>query len=369
MGNVKIYEEAKTHETDQKQLGLGTFARRALVAILIAVGILLLLAFLWFAVDVLLLIFAGILLAILLRSMSDWLGARTRLSPRWSLAVVILAIIGLLGTLGWLLAPQVAEQVNELVETLPESVQHLRQRIEQYPWMRQLLAETPRTGEVIPNQSEVVSQAAGFFSTTFGAFVDFIVILVFGIYFAINPNLYIRGIIRLVPLSKRNRAREVVHAVGYTLRWWLIGRIFAMVAVGALIALGLWLLNIPLALTFGILAGLLDFIPIVGPLIAAVPPLLLSLTQDPMQALYVAALYVVVQSIESYLLTPVVQMHAVSLPPVVTLAAISVIGVLFGGIGLLLATPLAAIAMVLVKMLYIEDVLGDSVETPGEDEA
>ena len=143
------------------------------------------------------------------------------------------------------------------------------------------------------------------------------------------------------------------------LRRWLVGRFALMVINGALTAIGLKLLGIPLALTLGVLAGLLNFVPNFGPWIAAIPAVLIAFLQGPQQALYVAVLYLVLQSVDGYLLTPLVDRKSVELPPVLTITAQVVLGLAFGFIGILLASPLTAVTLILIKMLYIEDLLGD----------
>jgi predicted PurR-regulated permease PerM len=203
----------------------------------------------------------------------------------------------------------------------------------------------------------MLSGAAGVFSTTLGFLVDVVVVLFVGFYLAVQPDLYKNGFLRLVPHAGRIRTSEVLDEIALTLRWWLLGRTCAMVAIAVTTALGLWLLSVPLALILGILAGVLNFVPNIGPLISAVPALLLSLTQSPVLAAYVAALYVGIQFVESYLVTPLVQQHTVSMPPALTITAQVFMGVLFGGLGLLLATPLTAALLVAVHRLYVEDVL------------
>jgi predicted PurR-regulated permease PerM len=121
----------------------------------------------------------------------------------------------------------------------------------------------------------------------------------------------------------------------------------------------LWTLGVPLALTLGILAGLFNFIPTFGPWIAAIPAVLIAFVQSPQQALYVAVLYVALQSLDGYVFTPLVDRKSVEMPPVLTIAAMLLLGVVFGFLGLLLASPLAATLLILVKMLYIEDVIGE----------
>lgn len=130
-----------------------------------------------------------------------------------------------------------------------------------------------------------------------------------------------------------------------------------MTVIGVLTFVGLWFLDIPLALVLAFLAGLLSFIPYVGPILALLPAVLVAFAQSPNQALFVLILYLGVQGVESYLLLPLVQSWTVDMPPALTIAAILLLGVLFGGLGITLAAPLAAAGMVAVKRLYLEDFL------------
>jgi len=342
------------------------FAHRALVAVMIALLLILIALLLWTSSQVLLLLFAGILFAILLDAVSGWIAGVTGFSHGWSLAVALLILL-VLATLGiWYLAPSVGQQLFELARTLPASIQQLRQVLGEYAWGRWILEQMPAANEMMPDGGAILSRISGVFSSTFGAIVDFALIIFVGVYGAAQPRLYIDGVIRLVPLAHRRRACEVVNAVGHTLRWWLIGRVASMIVVGVLTALGLWLLGVPLALAFGLLAALLDFIPNIGPIIAAVPAILLALTHGPDQALYVTLLYVGIQNAEGFFLTPMIQQRTVSLPPVLTLIGQVILGVLAGGLGLALASPLVAVVLVLVKMLYVHDLLGDNVQVDGE---
>jgi predicted PurR-regulated permease PerM len=139
-----------------------------------------------------------------------------------------------------------------------------------------------------------------------------------------------------------------------------------MAVVGVLTAIGLWVAGVPLAFVLGLIAALLSFVPYIGPLAAVIPAALVALAEDPTKVIYVFALYGAVQLLESYLITPLIQERAVSIPPAVLIAAQVIMGVLAGAAGVLMATPLAVVLIVLVQMLYLEDVLGDSVSTLGE---
>ena len=312
----------------------------------------------WVAADVFLLVFAGLLLGILLAGMARWGGRRLRLSYGWSLIAVILGLAALLVAVGWLLLPRVAVQATRLAEELPAAVQSLRQHVRQYEWGGAAMAQF-QVGRLLPSRADIVAQITGVASTTVGAIANLLIILFVGVYGAAEPRTYRDGFVRLVSPGRRARVRQVLDEVGRTLGWWLLGRLCSMAVVGTATGLGLWLLGVPLALTLGLIAALLGFIPYIGPILAGVPAVLIGLTQGPQQAFHVLLFYVGLQTVESYLLTPLVQRRAISLPPALQLSLQVLAGVLFGVTGLALATPLAAAGLVITRMVYVEDVLGD----------
>jgi len=336
-----------------------SFALRALSAASVTAGVALFLLLLWHAADVLLLVFAAILLAVALRGLSERVGRVTNLSEGWSLALVSLVLLSALAGAVLLLAPRIAAQVDELADTLPRAFGALVERANSYGWARRLMAEVPLPAELIRGGGGVLARVTGVFSTALGSLVNAAIILAVGAYLAADPRLYTSGLLRLVPPAGRARAREVLTQLGSTLRRWLVGRLVLMAANALLTWVGLSLLGVPLALTLGLLAGLLNFVPNVGPVAAAVPAVLLALTQSPEQAVYVLLLYVVLQSVDGYVFTPLVQKRTVALPPALTITAQVLFGVLLGGAGVVLATPLTAAALVLVRTLYVEGVEGD----------
>jgi predicted PurR-regulated permease PerM len=315
-------------------------------------------ALLWYLFDVLLLIFGGILLAVVLRAPTDWLAARTRLSPPWALAVVLMFITATLVAAGWLLGAAVKEQSQAIAEQAPQMLERVQERLDNYGWVRDRIdTEDILDGE----QSAFLGRGLRVISATFGAVANVGLVLFMAVLFAAQPQLYVRGTLRLVPKHKRERAHEVMQRLGDTLRRWLLGQLVLMLFVGGTSAIGLWLLGVESALALSLLAGLLTFVPFLGPLIAAIVAILVSLSGGIVTAAWVALLYIGIQIVEG-MLEPLVQQRAVYLPPVLLLVSQLVLGVLVGFVGIVLATPLAAALMVLVQMLYVEDVLQDSME-------
>lgn len=312
----------------------------------------------WMAADVFLLVFAGLLVGVLLTHAARLTARWLRLPYAWSLTAILLgAVIGL-GLLGWLMLPRIAVQVDELMARLPVAIESLGQRIETYEWGRAALARI-EVERLLPSRSDIVARITGVASTTLGGIVNLFVILFVGIYGATEPHVYSNGFLRLVHPARRHRAREILDELYRTLGWWLVGRLCSMLVIGAATGIGLWLLGVPLALTLGLIAAVLGFVPYIGPIVAGVPAVLIGLTQGAPQALYVLLFYLGLQTLESYLLTPLVQRRALSLPPALQISTQVLAGVLFGVTGLALATPLTAAGQVIVRRAYIEDFLGD----------
>lgn len=204
-----------------------------------------------------------------------------------------------------------------------------------------------------------MQQAFGIFSTTFSVLANIYVVVLLVAYFLINPFPYAKGIIALFPKSKRQRIRETIKKIYLTLQLWLEGKLLSMLTVGVLTIIGLYILGFPLALTLGLIAGLLSFIPNFGPIISVIPAILVAFTQGPSAVLYVILLYIGVQAVESNIITPVIQRHMIHLPFAMILLAQIIFGILTGVLGLILATPITAAIIVAVRMLYVHDVLGD----------
>jgi len=338
--------------------------KRILATVAIVVTALLLLLLVWYGVSVFLLVFASVLLALFLANVSAFVSRHTALAYGWSLALVTLGLLALVGGGLWFTGAALGTQVDTLLERVPRALQQLQQRLEQHAWARSLLAELPHTGAKLAEQTDVAAQAPRVVSNIFGTLAYFVVFVALGLYLAVDPGVYVRGLVRLVPRSRRARVQQVLEEVGVTLGHWLVGRLVSMGIVGGITTLGLWLMGVPLAPALGLCAALAEFVPNIGPFLAFVPALVLALTESTTRALAVLLLYLGVQGFESYVLTPLVEKRAVALPPALTITAQVLMAVLAGGLGLALAIPLAAAALVLIQRLYIEDTLGDTLEGP-----
>lgn len=316
-------------------------------------------------VDALLVVFAGVLLGVFLRGAGRLVNHVMPVGKRWAVALVLIGVTAVFAGLIWFLAPRVLEQSTELVDKIPEATQRLREQISTLKAGRWALARTDQVGQLMPSGRDVFARVGGVVTGTFGALGIAVVIFFVGVYVAFDPKLYLEGGVKLFPQHKRARVRQVMTKCGASLRGWLLGQMCGMAAIGIMTYAGLKLLKIELAFVLALLAGLLNFVPNLGPIVSMVPAALIGLLHSPMTAVYVVIVYMVAQTIETYLLTPMVQEKTVDLPPAITIVAQLILGVLFGGLGVALAAPLMAITLVLVRSFYIQDVLGDAEdETP-----
>ena len=323
---------------------------------------------LWLAGRAFLLLGAALLVATLLHAAGAGLRRLTGLGYRWCVALAFLAILAGFAAVGWFVAPGVAGHVQGFAGAARGAWEQVQNRIDDFALGRQALEQLHSgSGGVLGGIGQQVWNAA---SVTVSGLLDAFIVVMIGLYIALDPGPYLRGFLRLLPPARRGRAREIVLEIATTLRHWLLGALCQMLAIGVVCGVGDWLLGVPEALVLGIIAGLTEFIPNLGPVVGAVPAVLVAFGVGPWHALYVALFYAVVQGLEGNLLTPLVQQRAADVPPALTITAQLVMGLLGGILGVLLAVPLAASAIVAVRMAYVEDVLGDDggkENAPGQD--
>ena len=344
-----------------------SFVRRILIVVGIVTATLLILLFIGSSISVILLVIAAILVTVFFDGIARLIYPRLPLSMGWCRLIAVVVFLVVVGGIGWALAPYVTDQASQLSEQLPSSLQEAEQQIRQLPGGQKIVSYVKDKDMM----KEVSGNAQKFFSALFGVFGtlgSLYVILFMGFLILASPQAYVEGFLHLVPKDRRDRANEVLNILGETLRSWLTGKLLSMLIVAVFTWIGLWILGIPLALILGIIAGLLAFVPNFGPLAALLLGVLIAATQGPQKMLWTAAVYIIVQIIESNLLTPVIQRRQVSLPMAMILVAQLVLGVYTGVLGLVLATPIFAIIMVLIKTLYVEDVLDDHEATLAPEE-
>jgi predicted PurR-regulated permease PerM len=333
-------------------------AQRALVWVGIALAVVALLVLIWYGLDVVLLAFLGVLFAILLRTPADWLTRKTGIGVGWTLAFVCLVLIAALAVGGFLFGQQVVEQSAGLSQRIPEILSKTEARLKDSEIGRSVLQLAQYAGAA-SSESQFLGKGLGLLGSTFGALANVAIVLFFAVFLAAQPKLYVDGLVHLVAVPRRARVRAVLHEIGEVLRRWVVAQSLLASVIALLVGGGLLAIGAPFALPLALLAGLMEFVPYIGPLLAAVPAVLIGFAEGAQMAAWVAGLYLAVQLVESYILSPIVQHKAVYLAPALILFAQVLLGVIAGGLGVAVATPLAAALTVAINKLYVEDVLGE----------
>ena len=381
------------------------------------IGMYLVIRLIWVAQTVFLTAFLGVLFGLAVSAGVDWVRARIRL-PRGLLAAIIVlgsagAIVGFFAISG----PVLATQSRELRTKLPEAIDKIDSWIQarQGGFLGSLVGggsssstagapstPPPQPGRAIPNapkppapdsalaaanqagqpqtaggaqappqtlRERILGQLAGlsryffgFVSSTISVVAGLILILVLSIYVGADPDTYHDGLMLLFPRPWRKRGGEVLTAISIALRKWLVTQLIAMVVIGVVSTVVLLILGVKAAVPLGVIAGLLEFIPTVGPILSALPAVAMGFVDSPEKALAVVIAYIAIQQMENYLLIPFLMREGVDLPPALTIIAQALMALIFGFLGLLCAVPALAATMVAVKMLYVQDVVGEPIE-------
>jgi predicted PurR-regulated permease PerM len=264
--------------------------------------------------------------------------------------VVVVLVAATLGA-SWLFGQQITSQLKGVGERLPQAATQVRTWLEGNAVGRFVVDELSNVSE----DTAWLARARTLFTVSVATVGHALLMLFAGIYLASNPRLYLDGFVRLFPVRQRPKLQRALGDSGTALRKWLLGQIVSMVTVGTLTGVGLWAVGAPLPLALGLMAGLLEFIPIVGPLIAIVPGVLVAFTEGPQIALYAAIVYIVVQQLEGNVIMPIAQRWAVELPPAYGLISLVGFGLLFGFLGIFFGSPLAVVVMCLVRTLYVKN--------------
>ena len=324
--------------------------------ITVAVAALALIALRW--LQVFLLAFGAALIAVMLRALANPIRRRTPLDAGWSLAVAVLFVVAILGLTGWFVGAQIAAQFDQLEQMLPKAWVGAQAELSSFSagrWLLGKLQEASADHSVSSSLGVVAGRLGRLTRVGVGVIADLALVIIAGVYFAAQPSLYREGLLRLVPEGTRGRVSEAVEEAAASLRKWLIGTGLAMLGMGMLVAAGTALLGLPAPLALGLMAGLAEFVPIVGAIVSAAPGLLLAGTQGGHTVLYTLAFYVAAHQFEGHVLIPLIQRQVVAVPPALTLFSVLAFGLLFGPLGVILATPLAVVVLVMVKRLYLHE--------------
>lgn len=384
-------------------------ARAAALIIAMYLGIQLL----WYANQLVLVTFLGVLFGLAIEAGVDRL-ERWRIPRGVGAALIVVTFFAFLFGIGAWITPTIREQSVELRAKIPEAVDRIEQwlnrrqhgmfgfvfgakrdtqqvadTLSQQPrdTLRAAATDTGRAGVAdsaraggAPSATETLRQSLGrqvggaarflfpFVTHTIAVFGGIMLIIFMSIYISADPNLYHRGLMRLFPHRMRDKAGEVLSAMATVLRRWLVTQLIAMLVIGVVTTIALLILRVKAAFALGLIAGLLEFIPTIGPILSAVPAIAMGFLDSPEKALTVVALYIGIQFMENHLLIPLLMKGGVDIPPVLTILGQALFTLLFGFLGLMVAVPVLAATMVAVKMLYVERVVGDHIAVVNKQE-
>jgi len=314
------------------------FAVCAIISVFVMAGVLL-----WQGAAVLLYGFAGILLALLLDTCAQQLARLPLLSRKVALVLTLVVLAGVAVGLVILLGPRVTEQIGELQQKLPVAYDRFEAQLFALPGARSLLSSIGGVEALTPDTQAVLTGTVDAFSQAFGVLGNVVMVFIIGFFVALDPAAYRDGAVTLLPVRRHAVAREILSESGSGLRRWLIGRFVAMFCVALLTGAGLWIIGLPLALTLALFAGVLSFIPFLGPALGVVLPLLIGVMQGPGTAGWVLVVFGAVQFLEGNVITPLIERRALSIPPAVLIFAQVLMGTLAGLIGVLLASPVLVV--------------------------
>jgi len=412
---------------ERRDRTVGWHSKDVARAVALAMGIYLAIQLIWFANQLVLVAFLGVLFGLAVEAGVDRL-ERYRIPRGIGAALIVLGFFGMLVGVGAWITPTIREQSVELRTKIPEAVDRVEAWLQKRqagmfgamfggpgragqttagqttagqtagaradsarvapaaPLLPRDTAKAPGDtigapgGIAAPTPAETLRESLGrqlsrvtryifpFLSHTIAVFAGLMLIIFMAIYIAADPDTYHRGLMHMFPHYMRDRAGEVLSAIATVLRRWLVTQMIAMAVIGTVTTIVLLILDVEAAFALGLIAGLMEFIPTIGPIISAVPAVAMGFLDSPEKALTVAAAYMGIQFLENHLLIPMLMKGGVDVPPVLTILGQALFTLLFGFVGLMVAVPLLAATMVGVKMLYVERVVGDDVPVLKKDE-
>lgn len=351
--------------------------RSAAVFWLIGALVTVLLIGVWLALPALLVAFASTIVAAMLLAVAypleRYFGLRHTLAL--ALSGVVLLMLPLLAVV--LIGPQLKDQLTQITQQLPEAIKAVEKTLgidlssiikgatgsgasDAGGSGRSIISDAMSVGGILLSN---LSTAGSF---VLNAFAGLLLMIFGGFYLASDPDRYRQGIVRLFPPHLQDKIDSALGNCGRALQRWLCAQAIAMTAVGAMAGLGAWALGLPAPLAIGVISGLLEFFPVIGPWLGAVPVLLLAFGQGPQVVLIAALMLLVIQQLEANVITPIAQESFAEIPPFLVLFGLVVFGLIFGLVGVLVAGPLTLVAYVLVNELYVRDTLGQTIRVPGE---
>jgi predicted PurR-regulated permease PerM len=317
-------------------------------------------AFLYFFFEVFVVVFGAVLVAVVLTLLARPLRKWLKLHHWAALGLVCLLVLGLLGATGYLFGTRLAFDIQNVASRMEAAQNTIRTQLQQSALGQMALLRLG--GDGIPVTQIITSV----FSISANVMAGAVVAVIAGVYFAAQPSLYLNGFLTLFPKERRANARETVVDIGGALCLWLQGQAISMLLIGILATLAAWVVGLPSPLALGLIAGLTQFIPYVGPILSAVPAVLVAATQGLDFVVWTLAAYLAIHTLEGNFVEPLIQQRMVYVPPAVMVLGIAAIGFIFGTVAVIFAAPMTVVLFVLIKKLYVRDALHEETDIPGE---
>jgi predicted PurR-regulated permease PerM len=345
-----ITEERSTKARAQGLVGNG-------LAFFIAIA---LFAFLYLFFDVFILAFSSVLVAVLLTLLGRPFKKRLHMQNWAALMLAGLLLVAVIGAGGYLFGTRLALDIQNIVARMEAARRDIHIELKNSPLGSLVLSHLGSNG------ISVTQIVASIFSISANLIAGVVVSVIAGVYFAAHPTMYLSGFLALFPPARRPEAEAAAKDVGNALCLWLEGQFMSMLLVGLLSAAATSAIGLPSPLALGLIAGIAEFIPYVGPVIAAIPAVLVAATQGTDQLLWTLAAYLAIHTAEGNVIAPLIQRQMVYIPPAVMILGIAAIGFIFGPVAVIFAAPMTVVLFVLIKKLYVRDFLHEQTAIPGE---
>lgn len=300
--------------------------------------------------NVLLLSLVGVLIAVYFHGCAGILNRYFHWNQKLCLILSVFMNILILGAFFWFIGARLQQQVSELSDTLPATIHKVKTELDNSTIGSKVLNYFNSSG----NSEKTKAILRSFFSSSFGILSDLYIIILLTLFFTASPSLYKKGIIKLMPPKAKDKTKELLDKLKNVLEKWLKGQIIGFFFIAILTGIGLWIMGMPLILTLALIAGILNFVPNFGPIIALIPAALLGLMQGPTTAIIVVCMFTFIQIVQSAVTQPLIQQKMVNIPPALTIISQVAFGLIAGFWGVLLATPIVAMLMTVVDELYVK---------------
>lgn len=334
--------------------------RGLLRAVAVAFGLFIAWRFFAGIATITLMLLTGVLLAVALSAPVEILHRRKVPRPA-GVGVVVVVALAIVGLGGYLLFPELRNQYSQLSVIFPSAIEMITERFGIFGGGSEVSTST-----LVGWGRRLLGGLLGLFTTVSFVAVGVVAAIFLAVYLAANPDPVVRWVVRLFPPEHRGRVEAILSESRESLLSWLMGRLISMAIIAVLSTIALYLIGIPGPFILGLFAGLVGFVPYLGPIISVVPPVVLSLATDPIDALWVILAYIAIQQVESNVITPLIMEKTASVHPAVVIMAVSVLGTAFGLLGALLALPITVVAGILVEELWFRRLEEDPESTEAQ---